>query len=201
MKGLAALLVGLLIWSAGLLTFADRVTRSTPAETPTAADGIVALTGGSDLRLATATDLLEQGLGQRLLVSGVNRQVRRSDLWGVTGAAKPVFDCCVDLGYAAADTIGNANETAEWAKGMGFKSLILVTADYHMPRALLELRAAAPGVRIASYPVATAELDVRHWPATTQSARRMIVEYSKYLAAMTSEWFIGLGGPARAAQP
>ena len=199
MKGLAALLVGLMIWTAGLLAFVDRVTRSTPVETPAAADGIVALTGGSDLRLATATDLLEQGLGQRLLVSGVNRQVRRSDLWGVTGAAKPVFDCCVDLGYAAADTIGNANETAEWAKAMGFKSLILVTADYHMPRAMLELRAVLPTVHIMAYPVATAELDVRHWRDTTQGARRMIVEYSKYLAAMTSEWFIGLGGAARAA--
>lgn len=199
MKGLVALLVGLMIWTAGLLAFADRVTRLTPADMPTPADGIVALTGGSDLRLEAATDLLENGLGKRLLVSGVNLHVRRSDLWGVTGAAKPVFDCCVDLGYTAADTIGNARETAEWTRSMGFTSLILVTADYHMPRAMLELRAALPRARIAAYPVATAELDVRHWSATSQSARRMIVEYSKYLAAMASGWFIGLGGPSSAA--
>ena len=199
MKGLAALLTGLLIWTAGLLTFADRVTRLTPADTPAAADGIVALTGGSDLRLAAATNLLQSGLGQRLLVSGVNLQARRSDLWGVTGAAKPVFDCCVDLGYAAADTIGNAREAAEWTRAMGFSSLILVTADYHMPRAMLELNAVLPGVRITAYPVATAELDVRHWRATSQGARRMIVEYDKFLAALASEWFIGLGGPDKTA--
>jgi len=194
MKGLAALLTALLIWVAGLLAFADRVARLTPAETPAVADGIVALTGGSDLRLEAATDLLESGLGQRLLVSGVNLHTRRSDLWGVTGAAKPVFDCCVDLGYTAADTIGNAREAAEWARAMGYKSLILVTADYHMPRALLELRAALPQTRITAFPVATAELDVRHWETTSQGARRMVNEYDKYLAALASAWFVGLGG-------
>ncbi len=196
MKGLAALLTAFLIWTAGLLAFADRVARLTPAETPLAADGIVALTGGSDLRLAAASKLLQAGLGQRLRGSGVNLQVRRADLLGVTGAAKPVFDCCVDLGYAAADTIGNAREAADWTQTMGYKSLILVTADYHMPRAMLELTAVLPGVRVTPYPVATAELDARHWGATTQGARRMVVEYDKYLAALISEWFIGLGGPA-----
>ena len=201
MKGLASLLACLLIWAAGLLAVADRVARLTPADTPVRADGIVALTGGSDLRLAAATDLLENGLGGRLLVSGVNLHARRSDLWGVTGAAKPVFDCCVDLGYAAADTIGNAREAAEWTKAMGFKSLILVTADYHMPRAMLELKGALPGAAITAYPVATAELDVRHWSQTSQGARRMILEYDKYLAAMTSAWFIGLEGTDEAAKP
>lgn len=201
MKGLTALLTGLLIWTAGLLTFADRVTRLTPADTPAAADGIVALTGGSDLRLAAATNLLQSGLGQRLLVSGVNLQARRSDLWGVTGAAKPVFDCCVDLGYAAADTIGNAREAAEWTKAMGFKSLILVTADYHMPRAMLELRAVLPDAAITAYPVATAELDVRHWWQTSQGARRMMLEYDKYLVALTSAWFIGLGESDKPVRP
>ena len=199
MKGLAALLVGLLIWVAGLLAFADRIVRQTPADTPGAADGIVALTGGSDQRLEAATDLLEMGLGKRLLVSGVNLQARRSDLWGVTGAAKPVFDCCVDLGYAAADTIGNARETAEWTRAMGFKSLILVTADYHMPRAMLELKSALPTIPITAYPVATAELDARHWGATTLSARRMIVEYDKFLVAMAVESFFTLGGPTNTA--
>ncbi len=200
-KGLAALLACLLIWAAGLLAFADRVLRLTPADMPARADGIVALTGGSDLRLAAATDLLENGLGGRLLVSGVNLHARRSDLWGVTGAAKPVFDCCVDLGYAAADTIGNAREAAEWTKAMGFKSLILVTADYHMPRAMLELRAVLPDAAITAYPVATAELDVRHWWQTSQGARRMMLEYDKYLVALTSAWFIGLGESDKPVRP
>ena len=97
LKAAAACAVILLIWAAGLLAFAGRVARSTPAPQPGAADGIVALTGGSDLRLQAAEDLLENGDGRRLLVSGVNRMATRADLMGVTGAVKSVFDCCVDL--------------------------------------------------------------------------------------------------------
>jgi uncharacterized SAM-binding protein YcdF (DUF218 family) len=192
MKGLAALLVVGLIWTAGLLAFADRVARLTPATEPEPADGIVALTGASDLRLQAATDLLESGKGKRLLVSGVNRRATRSDLWGVTGAAKPLFDCCIDLGFTAADTLGNARESAQWARAMGFKSLILVTADYHMPRAIIELRSALPQARIIAYPVATRTLDARHWVGSSLGARRMITEYDKYLAILAREAVLGL---------
>jgi uncharacterized SAM-binding protein YcdF (DUF218 family) len=193
-KGLAALLVVAVIWIAGLLEFADRVARLTPADDPPTADGIVALTGASDLRLAAATDLLERGKGRRLLVSGVNRSATRSDLWTVTGAAKPLFDCCVDLGFTAADTLGNAREAGQWAKAMDYRSLILVTADYHMPRAMIELHAAMPEEAISAYPVATGTLDARRWTQNSQSARRMMVEYCKYLAILTREAVLGLDG-------
>ncbi len=200
MKALALLLVLAAIWLAGLAAFADRIARLTPAEDPAAADGVVALTGGSDLRLEAASRLLEDGKGRRLLVSGVNRQATRQDLLGVTGAAKPIFDCCVDLGFTAADTVGNAREAAEWARSLGYRSLILVTADYHMPRAMLELKAALPQARIAAYPVATPDLDARHWRSTADSARRMVVEYSKYLAILARESVRGLGS-RQAARP
>jgi uncharacterized SAM-binding protein YcdF (DUF218 family) len=200
-KGLAAVLVVILIWTAGLVEFAGRVTRLTPAEEPPMADGIVALTGGSDLRVEAATDLLESGKGKRLLVSGVNRAATRGDLWGVTGAAKPLFDCCVDLGFTAADTLGNARESAQWARSMGYRSLILVTADYHMPRALIELRSAMPEARITPYPVATPTLDARHWTATSLGARRMVLEYCKYLAILGREAVLGLGGGGGDAAP
>jgi uncharacterized SAM-binding protein YcdF (DUF218 family) len=193
LKGLAAGLVALIIWSAGLLAFADRVARSTPAETPVPADGIVALTGGSDLRLRAATDLLESGKGRRLLVSGVNPKVTRRVIWTVTGAAKPLFDCCVDLDFTAANTIGNARESARWARAMGYHSLILVTADYHTPRARLELEAMAPGARVIAYPVVTPDLDARRWWDTAAGARRMAAEYMKYLVALGRESLIGLG--------
>lgn len=199
MKGLAALLVAALIWVCGLLAFADRVVRLTPADEPAAADGIVALTGASDLRLEAATDLLESGKGRRLLVSGVNRKASRRDVWGVTGAAKPLFDCCVDLGFTAADTVGNAREAADWARGMHYRRLILVTADYHMPRAMIELRAALPEAAIEPYPVATPVLDARHWTATSLGARRMVVEYSKYLAILAREATLGLGPTSKGA--
>lgn len=205
MKGLAAGLVLLAIWTAGLLAFADRIVRLTPAPDPAPADGVVALTGGSPIRLRAGTALLEAGKGRRLLVSGVNTKVTRGQIWALTGAAKPMFDCCVDLDFAAADTIGNARETAGWAKAMGYHSLILVTADYHTPRAALELKAMAPQLIITPYPVATADLDARRWWLSSESARRMIGEYMKYLVALGSESLLALGpanhvAPARQAE-
>jgi len=200
LKGLAAGLVALLIWTVGLLAFADRIARLTPAQPAEPADGVVALTGGSDLRLRAATDLLESGMGKRLLVSGVNPRVSRNQIWGMTGAAKPLFDCCVDLDFTAANTIGNARETARWAHAMGYHSLILVTADYHTPRATLELKAMAPDVRVVAYPVVTPDLDARHWQDTNIGARRMMSEYVKYLVALGREGLLSIGpreGPAR----
>jgi uncharacterized SAM-binding protein YcdF (DUF218 family) len=193
MKALALVIVMLVIWTAGLLEFGDRVARLTPAEDPPAADGIVALTGGSDQRLEAATSLLEAGKAKRLLVSGVNRLATRQDVWGVTRAAKPVFDCCVDLGFTAADTVGNARETAEWVHSLGYRSLILVTADYHMPRAMLELRAALPATTITPYPVATRDLDAQNWQASAPGIRRVAVEYCKYLAILARETVRGIG--------
>ncbi len=192
MKGLAAALVFVAIWLAGLAAFADRIVRLTPAQTPSQADGIVALTGRSDLRLRAAANLLVAGKAKRMLVSGVNRKVRRTDLLALTRAPKPIFDCCVDLGFTAEDTLGNAQEAADWARGMRFRSLILVTADYHMPRALLELRASAPDLAIQAYPLATPELDVRRWPASAMGARRMMVEYAKYMAILARDGLFGL---------
>ena len=192
MKGLAAGLVLLLILTSGLLAFADRVSRETPAAVPPAADGIVTLTGGSPIRLRAGMALLEDGKGRRLLVSGVNHRVTRSQIWAVTGAAKPLFDCCVDLDFSAADTIGNARETARWTRAMGYRSLILVTADYHMPRAALEVRARLPDARVITYPVATSDLDAGRWQESSSGARRMISEYAKYLLALGREGLISL---------
>src|SRR5262249_20026743 len=108
MKSFVAFLVLALIWFAGLIAFAERVQRSTPAATPEAADGIVALTGRQSYeRMPAAVALLNQRLGRRVLVSGVNRGVTREQLRGYTGAARRIYDCCVDLGFTAADTVGN----------------------------------------------------------------------------------------------
>src|SRR3954467_13420128 len=141
MKSVAAFLVVALIWAAGLFAFAARVQQSTPQAHPAPADGIVALTGAnSNERIAAAVDLLAEGLGRRVLVSGVNREVSRDELRKASQTVRRLYDCCVDLGFNALDTVGNARETADWARAMQFKSLIVVTTDYHMPRAMLELR-------------------------------------------------------------
>lgn len=198
MRGLAVILLVALAWAGGLVLFAQRVQRSTPAPAPAPADGIVALTGASNLRLSAAADLLQAGKARRLLISGVNPAARRADVRDAAGdAASDIgrkWECCVDLGFAAADTRGNASETADWARRHGFRSLIVVTADYHMPRALLELHASMPGVALAPYPVATGAVDARRWWRRSPDARRLAVEYAKYLAVAARSALLGLGG-------
>ena len=115
--------------------------------------GIVVLTGGEQ-RLGAAMGLLDKGYGKRLLVTGVNRKIARDRLKSFMGKSAPgLFDCCVDLGREAQDTIGNAQETASWVVSHSYKSIIVVTASYHMPRALTELHYAIPNCEFIPYPV------------------------------------------------
>ena len=193
MRTLAAIFVVLLVWLTGLLAFAARVERLTPADEPAPADGIVALTGGSGERINAGVQLLETGKAKRLLISGVGQHVTRGELQIIVGAAKPLFDCCVDLGFRAANTLGNARETAAWARAHGYRRLILVTADYHMPRAGLELRSAMPEATVEPYPIVTSELKSGQWWKTQLGAQRMILEYCKYLAVLARETLLDLG--------
>ncbi len=177
-------LAAALLWAGGLWLFAAHVAASTPASDPPRSGGVVALTGASTVRLEAAMELLEEGLGERLLISGVNPDATREQVRATLAGAGGAFDCCVDLGFQAENTEGNARETAAWVRDHGFRTLIVVTADYHMPRALLELRAAMPGVTLRSYPVQTGTLDARHWWTDGGDARRMTVEYCKYLVIL-----------------
>jgi uncharacterized SAM-binding protein YcdF (DUF218 family) len=192
-KSAALLVILILIWGVGLVAFAGRIADSTPPPEPPAADGVVALTGASDARITAAMKLLENGKARRMLISGVNHQASRADIRGVARATRRLYDCCVDLGFQALDTVGNARETALWARKHDYKSLIVVTSDFHMPRAMLELRAALPDVTFTPYPVRSAELNARRWWRSQEGARRMILEYCKYLAILARESVIRLG--------
>lgn len=196
MRSLAFVLVLVLIWVAGLFAFADRARRAGPPDQVAAADGIVVLTGASDERIAAGLALLEQKKGRRMLISGVNAQVQREELRQVQGAPRRLYECCVDLGYEAQDTPGNAKEIADWAHSKGFKRLIVVTSDYHMPRALLELRATFPEGELSRYPVATPLLDNKKWWEDQRTSRLVISEYTKYLVTLGRDVFIRLGDSA-----
>jgi uncharacterized SAM-binding protein YcdF (DUF218 family) len=207
MRGVAVLLLLAMFWLIGLASFAARIDQSTPAAEPPVSDGVVALTG-ADARISAAMKLLETGKARRMRVSGVNKLASRADIRGVAKATQRLYDCCVDLGFEAEDTVGNARETAEWAKEHDYQTLIVVTSDYHMPRAMLELHAALPGVRLIAYPVKSAEFDSGHWWRSRQSARFIIVEYTKYLAILARQTLLGLGpkdkhaaAPASSASP
>lgn len=194
MRSIAALLVLAMIWAVGLWAFAARVEDSTPPPEPAPAEGVVALTGGgSNARISAAFQLLQADKAERMLVSGVNRDVSREDIRNVSRAVRRLYDCCVDLGFEAATTAGNAAETAQWMQAMGYDSLIVVTADYHIPRAMLELRAAMPDAELQAYPVDTPVLDASRWWRTAGGARLMVLEYSKYLAILGREAVLGIG--------
>lgn len=187
MRWIAAIAVIVIIWLAGLMAFADRVERATPAVDPGRADGIVVLTGASDERINAALRLLSAGRGERLLVSGVNRQVQREELRAVTAGSNRLFDCCVDLGFDAEDTVGNAQEIAAWAEAKGYDSLIVVTSDYHMPRSMLEIRGQMRDAELVPYAVVTPSLNADSWWRSETGIRRMTLEYSKYLAVLVRE--------------
>ena len=91
--------------------------------------------------------------------------------------------CCVDLGHTAQDTIGNAAETRAWTEGQGFRSLIVVTSDYHMPRSLAELSGAMPGITLVPYPVSNPELRLADWWRDPGTFSLLLREYGKYLVA------------------
>jgi uncharacterized SAM-binding protein YcdF (DUF218 family) len=153
-------------------------------ETAPKADGIVVLTGGGT-RLDRADDLFESGIGKRLLISGVDQATSKETLKHlVHGGAR--FDCCADVGYAAEDTRGNAQEAASWTRSHDFHRLILVTARYHMPRSLREFSAAMPDVTFLPYPVEQGRIDLAGWWRHPRTIFLLHREYMKYLASFVT---------------
>jgi uncharacterized SAM-binding protein YcdF (DUF218 family) len=182
-------LLGLLLlaWAIGLLAFIHTVEQFSGPETPESVqetDAIVVLTGGSE-RLQTGLDLLAAGRGQKLFVSGVYRGVDTAALLRFVRGKSPVEADRIVLGHSAGNTIENAEETAAWMRGQGYKSFHLVTSNYHMPRSLLEFRMAFADADIHPFPVQPDTVHLNDWWHWPQSADLLIREYGKYLAALT----------------
>jgi len=157
--------------------------RPAPENESASTDAIVVLTGGR-LRLQSGMDLLRDGKGRKLFVSGVNQQVNLDELLRVSGNAPDWATCCTALGHDADNTLGNARETAQWMRQQGFSSLRLVTAWYHMPRSLLELDRAMPEVEIIAHPVFPDDVSQEHWWASRSTVLLLASEYGKYLGAL-----------------
>lgn len=174
----------------GFLSFAGAVSRAAAPDPAPEADAIVALTGGSQQRLTTAVRLLEQGRAERLLISGVNREVRDQELYSLLAVEPRLAECCVDLGRGAEDTLGNASETAAWARRHGFTRIILVTDDFHMPRSAAELKIAMPEAEFIAYPVSTRWTQNNLWRRDLNAASRIGTEYLKYLMIRVREGLI-----------
>ncbi|MEA2840372.1 MAG: hypothetical protein QOF41_1702 [Methylobacteriaceae bacterium] len=177
------LALGLIGLGAGFLVFVRHIESDEPmALLP--ADGVVALTGGSE-RVLDAVELLAKGRARRLLITGVNQQTSRHEMARLMPNFQQLFACCIDLGRAALNTAGNADETRRWVEANSIRSsLIVVTSNYHMPRALVELRSVLPHLELIPYPVVSDRLRNSDWRSDTHVARLLAVEYVKFLAAV-----------------
>ena len=170
----------MVIAAAGFFVFVqtiERYERSPSIRT----DAIVALTGGAQ-RISDAIDLLGKGYARRLLITGVNERTSLDEIARLNPGRRGVIECCVDLDYRARNTIGNAIETRRWMRDNGFRSLIVVTSNYHMPRTLIELDHVLPGARKVPYPVVPETLDIADWWRSPTAARLLAFEYVKLLA-------------------
>lgn len=175
-----ALLIGL-IWLIGLWRFAAAIPNDVTAP-DVQTDAIVVLTGGS-LRVEGGLHLLAEGKAKKLFISGVYRGVDVAELLRVSRQSPDSVACCVVLGHAADNTLGNARETAQWMESEGYHSLRLVTASYHMPRSMLEFSRAMPDIEIVPNPVFPEFIQEAPWWQSRRSALLIASEYSKYLAA------------------
>ncbi|WP_416797132.1 YdcF family protein [Ciceribacter azotifigens] len=179
---------------AGFLRFADLVTTLKPP-TDAKADAIVVLTGGYQ-RIDQAVDLLRRGSGNRLLISGVHPATTPSQIRRMTQSSNDLFDCCVDIGYQALDTIGNANEISRWIHDRGYSRVLVVTNNYHMPRSLMELRRIDRATEFIAYPVVNSDLKTTNWFANPSVLRTLLAEYGKTLVAFARGlvgWSMGDG--------
>ncbi len=183
----SALLAGVLaaIWLAGFAWFVlgtAELGAAPAAATPDRADGIVVLTGGAD-RIATGVRLLQGGRARVMLISGVGHGAELGALLRGTGTNAASLAGRITLGREATSTTGNADEAADWVAAEGLHSLLVVTASYHMRRALTELQRSLPGVALVAVPVLPPALRRNGHLLHLGTLRLLAGEYTKYLAA------------------
>jgi uncharacterized SAM-binding protein YcdF (DUF218 family) len=190
-RSIALFLALAIPWLGGFAWFAGRIPAEI-ADAESETDAIVVLTGGS-LRVQSGLALLAAGKAKKLFVSGVYHSTDVAALLKVSRQSPENVACCIVLGYEADNTLGNAVETAQWMRQEGFRSLRLVTANYHMPRSLLEFSRVMPETRIVINPVFPGP---ERWWASPASATLVLVEYHKYLLSLVRPLVMRDGEPA-----
>jgi uncharacterized SAM-binding protein YcdF (DUF218 family) len=175
-------LFALVLFFIGFIVFANGIDRA-QREPEATADGIAVLTGGAS-RINEAMRLLTAGKAKRVLITGVNRTTTVEELKQLASQGGQYFTCCVDIDKEALNTIDNATETSEWVALNRYGSVIVVTSNYHMPRALAELARAMPGVKLIPYPVVDNNVHLDPWWSYPGTTKLLLSEYLKYLPAL-----------------
>lgn len=170
-----AVSLALVAWVFGFLWFATALPR--PAG-PEKTDAIVVPTGGAG-RIQRGLWSLAQGQAPRILVTGVDREVKPAEFAAEYRVPQATMTCCVTLGYIALDTRGNALETAEWIGQHKVRSVRLVTSDWHARRFALEVGATLPpGITVVHDAV-----------PTKPSLWILFLEYHKLIATWLAQVF------------
>ena len=162
----------------GFFVFAFSVSRLQAPTTLTKADGIVVWTGKGGNRIKSGVELLTKQKGERLLISGTNPDLSRETILASLEINDVTANCCIDMDQAT-NTVDNARQTANWARALDYKHIILVTSAYHMPRAEIEIGNASGRLAITPYPV-RADNAPKWWKSPTQ-LKRLLQEYGKLL--------------------
>ena len=150
--------------------------------------GIVALTGGRN-RIETAVKLLNNGVGERMLISGVKPGTKVQTITSRENVELST-DKTVDLGYQATDTVGNAKEVKTWANLYGMQKIYVVTSFYHIPRSRLELERELPNKDL-SFIAANTPFISQKWK-NWRSTYFMAKEYIKFLIVYVQYKMLGL---------
>ena len=177
--GIITITLPLLAWGLGFMAFSYSIYSMTEPKTSIKIDGAIVLTGGSN-RVAKGIDLLANQKIDNLLVSGVHKDVQIKDIMALWGQSKSAPPCCITLGREAGNTIGNALEAKKWIESLKLKTVYVITANYHMPRSLLEFRHHIPDTKIISFPIKPEKFDIRlpiFW-------RTAFIEYNKFIATL-----------------
>ena len=165
----------LLVWFGGYLWYINKLT-SGELTVNEKTDAIVVLTGGQN-RLNVAIKLLEDGLAEKLYISGVDEKVTRAELLNLLGSKKELEECCIESGNQAEDTVGNAIETLKWLENNNIKTLRVVTSLEHMPRAMVEFKRFIPKIKFIEHPVGS-------WRPENINYFSLSQEYSKYIISL-----------------
>lgn len=181
------ILVCIILFGSGFFYFSEKISRLAPPDPLPVADAIIVLTGGES-RMEAGLDLLGKGLGKRLLISGVNPSTNSQALIRVTHSDPQLFECCVDLGHEAVNTIGNAEEATDWIRKKHYQKVYIVTNDYHMPRSLRELNRLMPEIDFIAYPISdgTGEQSLLR---QLGELRLLASEYIKFIGAELRAYF------------
>jgi len=164
------------LWAVGFGVFSAFALLAPPYKNSAKMDAIVVLTGG-DNRIQTGLGLLADGVSHQLFISGVHKDVTKNEILALWTGTPPLPACCITLGYEATSTTENGQETRGWIHKNRYSNILLVTGNYHMARALLELQHALPEVKIHIHPVEQPDLDIK----TRRFWELLLLEYHKTL--------------------